>query len=109
MLFGIGASSILKFSLLNGMLTAHNGYIEKLVEFGIVGLIILTIILVSILKGKTFNPFKNYYALPIFAYLASILTLGMSGAELPFFLLGLVGMGYTMTEKTNLKEAYYRM
>lgn len=90
--FGAGASCISIFANRNGMPTAHSGYVEKLVEFGLIGLILLGITLKLMLGGVNLNPFRNYKSLPFLIYMITLITLGMSGAELPFLLLGLASL-----------------
>lgn len=86
-LFGIGADSISAFAAINGIRSTHNVIIEKLIEFGIIGVVFLVIEIFNIFKGISMLPTKNHKSMYIFSYLSMGMFQGISGAETIFLFL----------------------
>lgn len=84
-LFGIGADSISVYAGINNIRTAHNAFIEKFVEFGVVGLSLLIAGLKSIMRYSSFLPTRNYRVIYAVAFLSMGMLQGISGAEVMFF------------------------
>ena len=78
-LFGSGGGTISSVASLLGTVTAHNIVIEKLVEFGIVGFIVLTIAFRKLYRGCTLSITKNVNILPLVTFLATAMTQGTTG------------------------------
>lgn len=86
-LFGIGGGAISSFAKSNNMLTVHNGFIEKIIEFGVIGFPMFVVLIKQITHNNILNPFKNYHIIPVYSYIFTLFTLGMTGSELLFYLL----------------------
>lgn len=86
-LFGIGADSISAYAVFHGIRTTHNAIIEKIFEFGIIGVMLLVAGIFRIFRGISINPIRNYRIIYALVYFAMGLLQGISGAELIFLLL----------------------
>ena len=87
MFIGVGAGNISHFAAQSGQASAHNILIEKMIEFGFVGLTMLIALLVSVFKGFEMRAHRNLHMLPLIAFLGTTLTQGTSGSEVLFFLM----------------------
>lgn len=79
-IFGVGGGAISSFANMLGTATAHNLLLEKVAEVGVVGLILLTMLFISLYRGKNISPFNNINILPLVAFLGTALTQGTSGS-----------------------------
>lgn len=85
-LFGIGAGNSIFFSEEFNLLATHNGYLEIIFEFGVIGsLLLLRLIWRYILGRRLFNIFT----LPLIIYLTTLFSLSITGSELLFLLLAI--------------------
>lgn len=78
-LFGVGGGAVASFADLIGYPTAHNIFLEKIVEVGFVGVFIFIMFFASLYKGKIINPINNINMLPLAAFLGTALTQGTTG------------------------------
>ena len=83
LLFGIGGGNIQLFSKNMNYITLHNGFFEIIFESGTLGSILIFTILYSIINFT--NAKKNFYNyLPLFCYLTTLFSLGITRSELFF-------------------------
>ena len=87
MLCGVGIGCIKIFANQLNMLTTHNVIIEKLVELGLIGFSIFSLLLYKISKGAVCNIRKNEKLLVLITMLSTLMVQGVSGNPLPFFLM----------------------
>lgn len=76
---GIGGGAISVLAPRLGISTAHNILLEKVLEVGIIGIIILSIFFSSLYRGKSINPASNINILPLITFLGTALTQGTTG------------------------------
>lgn len=79
-LLGIGGGAISSLSTALNTATAHNILLEKLVEFGVVGLVLVVYLLVRLYNSNKDNIWHNLYLLPVIAFLGTSLTQGTTGS-----------------------------
>lgn len=101
LLFGIGGGAISVYAESVSRLTAHNIVIEKLVELGLVGIVLLVLFLKQSFAATkvSLSLRKNLHVIPLIAYLGTCLTQGTSGSELIFLVMIL-----SCIPQTNEKE-----
>lgn len=87
MFFGIGAGAISEYAATIGRLTTHNIVIEKMFEFGIIGICLLVCLLGTCFSKRDLSIRKNLRLLPLITFLGTCLTQGTSGSELLFILM----------------------
>lgn len=104
--FGIGCNDLPLYAKSHNMLTAHNIFIEMLVELGIVGIILFIILISFILKKANKNPLKNEMMLPLIIYLSFMLTQSGLSTELLYFVIALAGQVYYERKNEKLKDYY---
>lgn len=78
-LFGVGGGAISSIADILGIATAHNIILEKIVELGIVGLLIFYMYFTALYKDKTFSFSSNWNILPLITFLGTSLTQGTTG------------------------------
>ncbi len=98
MLFGVGAGAIGDFAGTVNMLTTHNALIEKLVEMGFIGFILLIINLFGIYRNNNAKVSENPLLVLTLVYLAMGMLQGISGSETMYLLMIL---GYQRTLKMS--------
>lgn len=79
LLLGTGAGTISNIADMLNIDTAHNIILEKIVEFGIFGSILLCLFLASLYNKQSFNLKKNIKFLPLLTFLGTCLTQGTTG------------------------------
>ncbi len=104
--FGIGCNNIPLYAKSHNMLTAHNIFIEMLVELGIVGIILFIILIAFILKKSNKNPLKNEMMLPLIIYLLFMLTQSGLSTELLYFVIALAGQVYSDGKNEKINNKY---
>lgn len=76
LLFGVGGGAISEIASKLGIPTAHNIILEKIIEFGIFGTILLLSLLGLMYRGRSFNIARNPRLLPLIAFIGTSLTQG---------------------------------
>ena len=87
-IFGVGLDGSLQYAAMNQIGNPHNVLLEKVVECGIIGLVIQIMFFVAIIRQKRMGAIKGR-ALPMYAYWATLMVYGASGTEIPYYLLAL--------------------
>lgn len=100
-LFGVGGGAISIIASSLNTATAHNIILEKMVEVGIVGLVIFLFYFVTLYRGKTVNPTKNINVLPLITFLGTALTQGTTG-NVAFALL----LAICVADRANLDDEF---
>lgn len=94
MLFGLGCNNLSSYAAQNGMLTAHNIFVEMIVEMGVVGTLFFIYIIAIIFMKAQKNPLKNDMMIPIFIYCTFLMTQSGLSTELLYFLFALACQVY---------------
>ena len=92
LLFGSGAGCIGDYAASVHRITAHNILLEKLVEFGIFGMLGLITIIRNTYRGYTFRLNENLHLFPLIGFLGTTITQGVTGSELIFILMMICAM-----------------
>lgn len=77
--FGTGGGTISDVASSLGTVTAHNIVLEKVVEFGIIGIILLLIFFRELYRGTAKQFYRNVNILPLITFIATAMTQGTSG------------------------------
>ena len=94
MLFGLGCNNLSSYATQNGVLTAHNIFIEMIVEMGAIGTLFFIYIILTIFAKAQKNPFKNDMIIPILIYGTFLMTQSGLSTELLYFLFALACQVY---------------
>lgn len=94
MLFGLGCNNLSSYASNTGVLTAHNIFVEMIVELGIVGVLFFVYLVAVIFTGAQKNPFKNDMMIPIILYCTFLMTQSGLSTELLYFLIALACQTY---------------
>ena len=98
MLFGLGCNNLSLYAYNTGMLTAHNIFIEMIVELGVVGTVFFVYLIAVLFAGAQKNPFKNDMIIPIILYCTFLMTQSGLSTELLYFLIALACQTYPKTK-----------
>ena len=98
MLFGLGCNNLSLYASNTGVLTAHNIFVEMIVELGVVGTIFYGCLISLIFTGAQKNPFKNDMMIPIILYCTFLMTQSGLSTELLYFLIALACQTYPKTK-----------
>ncbi len=94
MFFGLGCNNLASYAINNSILTAHNVFVEMIVELGVVGTILFIGIIVFIFRKAQKNPLKNDMMIPILIYCTFMMTQSGLSTELLYFLFALACQRY---------------
>lgn len=91
---GLGCNNLAAYANKVGMLTAHNVFVEMIVELGVFGSILYLFLIAMIFSKAKKNPFKNDMMLPVILYVTFLFTQGGLSTELLYFLIALACQTY---------------
>lgn len=91
---GLGCNNLAAYANKVGMLTAHNVFVEMIVELGVFGSILYLFLIAMIFSKAKKNPFKNDMMLPVILYVTFLFTQGGLSTELLYFLMALACQTY---------------
>lgn len=80
-LFGIGGGAVSSFGMSLNTESAHNILLEKLVELGVVGIVLAVYLFIRLYKSNKDTIRHNLYLIPLIAFLGTSLTQGTSGSQ----------------------------
>lgn len=98
MIFGLGCNNLPSYASNTGVLTAHNIFVEMLIELGVVGSVLFVYLISVLFFGAQKNPFKNDMMIPIILYATFLMTQGGLSTELLYFLIALACQTYPRTK-----------
>ncbi len=106
MLFGCGPSNVTHLMKLMGRITStvpHNTYLEYVIQFGGIGLILL-----FVAWKATFKQIKakmnSYYVLPLVAFLITAFGISVNANDCPYILLALLSLPLPTTNNLRIIE-----
>lgn len=102
-LFGVGMNSCSVYGKKLGLGNPHNIIIEKVVECGLIGLILNILIFQPLIKKKKMS-FMLPETLPFYVWLSTLMVYGSSGSDLPYLLLALITEKSEVNENDNYKN-----
>ncbi len=100
-LIGVGGGCISNYAHSISMLTTHNVIIETMVEYGLIGIVLLSLIIKRLYSGQ-FSIYNNKKMIVLFSFLGTCLTQGVSGNEMIFLLMMICYDNSIKTQKQML-------
>lgn len=98
MIFGLGCNNLPSYASNTGVLTAHNIFVEMIIELGVVGMVLFIYLIAVLFTGAQKNPFKNDMMIPIILYCTFLMTQSGLSTELLYFLIALACQTYPKTK-----------
>ncbi len=93
-----------KYCALQGSTVAHNLYLEFLIQFGIVGILLFAVIWKDVIKNILKNKMATYMILPLAAFLITSMSISANANDCLYVLMLLMCMPYNAFTKGRYKH-----